>query len=350
MTRDLLFSREGDWGVVTLNRPQALNSLTAEMCRAFDQQLRTWAEDDQVRAVLIEGAGEKSFCAGGDIRWLATTAKDDPAQAAAFFRTEYKLNNLIADFAKPYIALMDGICMGGGVGVSGMADRRVVSERTMWAMPECGIGLIPDVGASYMLNQLEGGLGLYLGLTGARLRGGDCVAAGVGTHFVGAEQIDVLRASLLQADLAGDGLVAIDAVLNSAVQPVESGLDASRPDIDRFFGAVQSMAALNASLEADGGDFAAGCLDMMKAGSPTSQVLTIRLLNDAPGTFSQCIAREFQVAAHLMEGPDFLEGVRALIIDKDRNPKWQPSQVEEVSEERIDWYFTEPEGGPLALG
>ena len=348
MTQDLLLSREGAWGIVTLNRPQALNALTAAMCADLDAQLRLWARDDDVKAVLIEGAGERSFCAGGDIRWLANTAKEDAVEAATFFRTEYKLNSLIAGYSKPYIALIDGICMGGGVGVSCMADRRIVSDRTMWAMPECGIGLVPDVGASYALNQLEGGLGLWLGLTGARLRGGDCVAAGVGTNLVADEAVDQLRSGLLGADLSSDALGAIDAVIGSFEKPVESDLSGQRADIDACFGEVEDLASLTTVLEG-AGEFGATCLKHMAPGSPTSQMLTIRLLSGAPESFDACISREFCVAAHLLEGPDFLEGVRAQIIDKDRDPKWQPAQAADVDPARIDWYFTTPEGGPLAL-
>ncbi|MCQ8185927.1 enoyl-CoA hydratase/isomerase family protein [Parvularcula maris] len=350
MTDDIRFSREGAFGVVTLARPKALNSLTAAMCAAMDSQLRGWAGDDGVRAVLIEGEGERAFCAGGDIRWLATTAKEDPVEAATFFRTEYRLNDLIAGYDKPYIALIDGICMGGGVGVSAMADRRIATTNTLWAMPECGIGLVPDVGASYVLPKLEGGLPLYLGLTGARLDGGACVAAGVATHLVEAERTGELREALIGTDLSGDVLAAIDSVLGGFHVRVDSDLSAQRGDIDRLFSSVQSAEKLTEALRADGSDFAARCLKLMAPGSPTSQELTVRLLNGAPGSFSECITREFRVTSRLLEGPDFHEGVRAQIIDKDRDPKWQPDSLGEVTEEMLDRYFQEPEGGDLRLG
>ncbi|NNU17692.1 enoyl-CoA hydratase/isomerase family protein [Parvularcula sp. ZS-1/3] len=348
MTNDVLFETRGGWGVITLSRPKALNALTADMCTAMDSQLRSWADDDAVKAILIEGEGEKAFCAGGDIRWLAETAKENPVEAATFFRTEYRLNNFIAHYKKPYIALIDGICMGGGVGVSAMADRRVVTERTLWAMPECGIGLMPDVGASHFLRQLNGGLGLYLALTGARLRGSDCVTTGIGTHMVPSEKISDLRDALLSADLSGDILAAVDGALQGVSSPEPGPIAGSLRDIDKHFLKVDSFDQLFSSLK-DAGAFGDACLDAMKPGSPTSQALTFRLLNDAPEGFSACISREFCVAAHLMEGPDFLEGVRAQIIDKDRNPKWQPASLEEVTDEMVDRYFTEPEGGPLEL-
>jgi enoyl-CoA hydratase/carnithine racemase len=349
MTDDITFDRHGEWGLITLDRPKALNALTTAMCAAMDKTLREWADDDGVKAVLIEGAGERAFCAGGDVRWLATTAKDDPAEAATFFRTEYKLNNLIAGYEKPYIALIDGICMGGGVGVSCMADRRIVTERTMWAMPECGIGLVPDVGASYALNRLRGGTGLYLALTGARLSGADCLTAEIATHLIAEDNLESTREALLGADLSGDTLAAVDGALG-AYNPADPGkLVHSMRDIDQHFANVESIPALKASLEEIGGAFGQGCLEQMAPGSPTSQVLTLRLLKDAPGNFADAISREFCVTAHLLEGPDFLEGVRAQIIDKDRDPKWQPARAEDVDPQRIDWYFSTPEHGALEL-
>jgi len=342
------FAKEGAWGVITLDRPKALNSLTLDMCLSMQGQLEAWATDDSVTAVLIEGAGDRAFCAGGDIRWLASTAKDDPLKAASFFRTEYKMNNYIAHYPKPYVALVDGVCMGGGVGVSATAVRRIMTKRTIWAMPECGIGLMPDVGASYILNQLPGGLGLYLALTGARMTGEDCLAGGIATHTIDDERLSAVREGLLQADLAGDPLKAIDAVADQwAIEPQGDYL-AIRDDIDRLFTNVQSFEALFQSLEGAGA-FGDKALAAIRPGSPTSLALTLRLLNEAPKTFSECIVREFCVAAHLMEGPDFLEGVRAQIIDKDRNPNWQPSELSAVEPGALDRYFEPPSDGPLAL-
>jgi enoyl-CoA hydratase/carnithine racemase len=350
MTDDIEFSRQGAFGVITLSRPKALNSLTADMCASMDDRLRRWARDESVRAVLIEGEGERAFCAGGDIRWLATTATQDPVEAATFFRTEYKLNNLIASFEKPYVALIDGICMGGGVGVSAMADRRIATTRTMWAMPECGIGLIPDVGASYVLPKLEGGLPLYLGLTGARLDGAGCLAAGVATHLVDDERAEELKAALFAADLSGDARAAIDDTLKPFAVAAESQIAEQRSDIDRLFASAETAAELVERLVQDDSPFAADCLKLMEPGSPTSQALTVRLMRDAPDKFADCITREFRVTSRLLEGPDFHEGVRAQIIDKDRNPEWQPAALSEVTDGMLDRYFQEPEGGDLQLG
>ncbi|MEO1656759.1 MAG: enoyl-CoA hydratase/isomerase family protein [Pseudomonadota bacterium] len=342
------FAREGGWGVITLDRPKALNSLTLDMCQAMQEQLMAWADDADVLAVLIEGAGDRAFCAGGDIRWLATTAKADPLQAASFFRTEYKLNNYIAHYPKPYIALVDGVCMGGGVGVSAMAKRRIMTKRTVWAMPECGIGLMPDVGASYILRQLPGGLGLYLALTGTRMTGEDCAAGGIATHAVDEGQLGEIRTALLGADLTGDVLAAVDRAVDPyTVTPARQYLQ-DKSAIDQHFSDVPSFDVLFDRLES-AGDFGAKALEAILPGSPTSLALTLRLLNEAPETFSDCIVREFCVAAHLMEGPDFLEGVRAQIIDKDRSPKWSPAELSAVEPSAIDRYFVPPSDGPLAL-
>ncbi|MEM1379475.1 MAG: enoyl-CoA hydratase/isomerase family protein [Pseudomonadota bacterium] len=347
--QDVRFSIENGWGTITLARPKALNSLTSEMCVAMDTQLRTWADDPSVKAVLIKGEGERAFCAGGDIRWLATTAKESPTEAATFFRKEYKLNNLIAHYPKPYVALVHGVCMGGGVGVSAMADRRIMTRGTTWAMPECGIGLIPDVGATYVLSQMPGGLGLFLSLTGDRLKGRDCLEAGLATHVIEDDAYTDVYDALLRTPLDTDPLAAIDSALEPFAQRDPGRIAIIREDVDRLFGEASSVVLLQERLKAEGGAFGQKALEQMAPGSPTSMALTLRLLNEAPSTFSECIAREFCVTAHLMEGPDFLEGVRAQIIDKDRDPKWQPAQLDAVDEARIDWYFTEPEGGPLAL-
>lgn len=342
------FEQNGGWGVITLDRPKALNSLTLAMCSAVQDQLSAWADDDGVQAVLIEGAGDRAFCAGGDIRWLTETAKNDPLEAASFFRVEYKLNNFIAHYPKPYIALIDGICMGGGVGVSATADRRIMTKRTVWAMPECGIGLMPDVGASYFLRQLPGGLGMYLALTGTRMTGEECLAGELATHTVDEAQLGEIRAALLGADLAGDVTAAVDAIIDPyTITPKGPYLD-NREAIDALFLRVPSFDVLFERLES-AGDFGARALEAILPGSPTSLALTLRLLNDAPEAFSDCIIREFCVAAHLMEGPDFLEGVRAQIIDKDRKPRWSPADLSAIEPGVIDRYFETPSDGPLAL-
>lgn len=346
---DIAFTQAGNWGVITLTRAKALNSLTMEMCAAIDQHLAAWEKDDSIKAVLVEGAGEKAFCAGGDIRWLIETGKEDPAAAAKFFRVEYLMNARIAAYTKPYVALMDGICMGGGVGISMSASHRIVTDRTLWAMPECGIGLIPDVGATYMLPRLPGGMGLYLGLTGARLKGPDCVTAEVGTHYVEGDSIDPVRTKLLAADLSGNTKLAIDAVLKENSSGRHGDIIEDLRDIDTYFEEVTSISELLLTLRRADEPFTQKCYSQIRSGSPTSLALTLKSFNEAPATFNECISREFCVAANLMTSNDFHEGVRAQIIDKDRNPTWDPVRHDDVTEEALSKYFETPEGGPLDL-
>ena len=345
MNDDIEIKRRGAWGIATLSRERALNSLTLGMCEALDEALAAWAEDDTVRAVLIEGAGDRAFCAGGDIRWLAETAKRDPAEAASFFRAEYRLNTRIQNYPKPYVALIDGICMGGGVGVSAGASHRIVTERTMWAMPECGIGLIPDVGASHHLKAVPRAAALYLGLTGARLKGEDLLALGLADAMVASDRLPKLRGALLALDLGGDARARISAALPDGAASVQTPVT---QDAAPFAGASSVEDALGRlAASAQPGDKASG--ERILAASPTSLKLTWRLLTEAPESFEACIAREFRVAAHLMAGPDFREGVRAQVIDKDRNPRWTPSDLAAVTDETLDHHFTPPQGGDLDL-
>jgi len=350
MTDDIRLERRGAWGVVTLNRPKALNALNTQMCAALDEALAKWSADDEVRAILIEGEGEKAFCAGGDVRSVRDEAMSDPDSATGFFRTEYRMNTRIHHLKKPYVALMDGVCMGGGVGVSAGASHRVVTERTLWAMPECMIGLIPDVGASYHLKQLSGGMGNYLALTGVRMRGADCLTAGIADTLVPSEGLPALRETLLGLPLdKGDPSAAISAAMPEH-NPADAGSTVhSVRDIDQHFTNIESIPSLFAQLEETGGAFGQGALEKMRPASPTSLALTHRLLRDAPESFEDCISREFDVVANIMRGHDLIEGVRAQLVDKDREPKWQPADIAAVDEAALDGYFRTPPSGPLDL-
>ncbi|RFB01626.1 enoyl-CoA hydratase/isomerase family protein [Parvularcula marina] len=349
MSDDIHTEKQGAWGVITLTREKALNSLTQDMCEVIDRALIDWAADDEVRAVLVEGEGEKAFCAGGDIRWLNDTGKDDPELAARFFRTEYRMNTRIAQFKKPYVALMDGICMGGGVGISNQASHRVATGRTLWAMPECGIGLIPDVGASYFLPRLPSGMGNYLAYTGTRLKGADCLTAGVAAHVIAEDNLPGVRNDLLSLDLAGDAGATISAILDGAANRRPGDLIEMLDMIRTYFERVESVPALLRQLRDEHEGFGAHCLDRIAHGSPTSLLLTHELLAGAPDDFASCISREFNVTANILTGHDFYEGVRAQVIDKDRRPKWEPEKLSEVSEDVIKGYFEAPAGGPLDL-
>lgn len=342
MTADILFEQKGEWGVVTLNREQALNALTQDMVKAFRAQLGEWANDPGVGAVMVKGAGEKAFCAGGDIRWLHDEAKNDPARASEFFRDEYRNNAAIFHFPKPYVALIDGVVMGGGVGISVHGDFRIAGDATLFAMPETGIGLFPDVGGGYFMPRLDGGLGLYLALTGRRAKAADCLYAGVATHYVPAGAYAALEEALLAEEFAGGAHDVIRHLIESyADDPAgEPSLPADRVEIDRLFAGHDSLASLIAALEADGGDFAKETLKTLSRMSPTSMAIAFeQMKRGASLDFDDVMKMEFRIVRHVMEGHDFFEGVRAQIIDKDRNPQWSPASLAEVNDADVAAYF-----------
>ena len=327
MSDQVLFEKQGGWGVITLNRPEALNALTIDMARAMDAQLRAWEDDPALFAVIVRGAGDRAFCAGGDIRWLHDTAKDDPVAAAEFFRVEYTLDALIHHYSKPYVAIIDGVVMGGGVGLSVHGDFRVAGDRTLFAMPETGIGLFPDVGGGYFLPRLEGGVGLYFALTGARAKASDLVEAKIATQYIPTSGMDAAIADLLA--LAQPGKADIHAVLTEhADVPDDGTISALRPDIERLFVGHRDLEELLHALKIEAGAFAEATLETLQKVSPTSVALTWKQFHDgAEMSFDDVMRTEFRVASRLMENGDFFEGVRAQIIDKDRNPKWGPTQA-----------------------
>lgn len=318
MTEEVLFEVRGKSGVITLNRPEALNALTLNMVRLMKPVLSDWAADEAIENVVIEGAGEKGFCAGGDIRALHDWGQAGAPEATGFYREEYQLNRQIKTFPKPYIALIDGITMGGGVGVSVHGSHRVATERTLFAMPETGIGLLPDVGGTYFLPRLAGQTGAWLVLTGARLRGADALVAGVATHYTDGENMDKLKAAL-----AGGGDV--EALLAAHHQtPDGASLPAQQGDIDRLF-AGDSVADIGAALEKDGGDWAMAQLAAIKTKSPTSAAVALRQMRDGiKADFDDCMRIEMRAVTRIMALPDFYEGVRATIIEKTGAPNWSP--------------------------
>ena len=351
MGADIEFSRINEWGVVTLNRPDALNALTFDMVKRFRAQLIDWERSAAVRAVLIKGAGEKAFCAGGDIRWLYDNARRDPAGACEFFREEYRLNALIHHLTKPYVALIDGIVMGGGVGVSVHGDFRVAGDRTLFAMPETGIGLFPDVGGGHFLPRLHDGLGLYYGLTGARAKAADCMAAGVATHYCRSEDMPALERELLGLSLGGHPHADIEATLDGfAGDPGEAHVNMIRPALKKLFSGHDGFDAFHASLRADGHDVAGDMLRILARMSPTSLKLTFeQLRRGALLDFDECMKMEFRMVRRVMEGHDFFEGVRATIIDKDKNPRWSPMTLEAVKDDDVAACFEPLAAGELTL-
>jgi enoyl-CoA hydratase/carnithine racemase len=345
MEPEILFSRIGGIGRVLLNRPKALNALTHQMCHALETRLRAWAADETVKAVVIRGAGERAFCAGGDIRRLYDAGKTGDDYPYRFWADEYRLDALIKHYAKPYLALLDGITMGGGVGMSVHGSHRIVTEHALFAMPETGIGLFPDVGGSYFLPRCPGRIGLYLGLTGERLGAADLLYSGIATHYVPRASLDALEEALAAAP--GE----VDAVLARFVgDPGPATLAGQRDEVDRLF-AGSSLDTVLADLAAEGSTFSRRALDMLATKSPTALRLTFRQLQEGARLgFDDCMRMEWRMVSHVPRHmPDFYEGVRAAIIDKDNRPQWSPPRLADVDEAMIDRFFAAAPKGELAL-
>ena len=322
-------------GRLTLNRPKALHALNRAMCDAMIEALLAWRDDDAVKSILIDHAGERGFCAGGDIRMIAESGKGDASEARAFFDTEYKLNHLLFDYPKPVTALVDGIVMGGGVGVSEPADVRIATERTTYAMPETGIGLFPDVGGGWFLPRLPGQTGVWLALTGARLKAADTVFLGIHTHYLPSDALEAFRA-ILAADPAHPIDVADGLETDAGEPPIEPHL----PAIERLF-AFDTVEAIFAALEADGSDWALAQLATLKTKSPQSLKVTLRQLRTGATleSFADNMAMEYRLGGRVVRTPDFQEGVRAVIVDKDNAPKWSPADIHGVSDAELDALF-----------
>lgn len=330
---EVILTQIGSCGLITLNRPEALNALTLTMVRQIAPVLDQWERDDRVSHVLIEGAGDKGFCAGGDIRALHDWGRAGAAEATGFYREEYVLNTRIKRFSKPYIALMDGVTMGGGVGLSVHGSHRIVTDRTVFAMPETGIGLLPDVGGTYFLPRLKGEVGTYMVLTGARLKAYDCLYAGVATHYVSEDAVSDLRQNLLKTSDP-------EAVLKALSQPdLEAPIAPLQADIDRLF-CGETLKDILSALEADPSEWAAKTLATILQKSPVSCGVAVRQMRDgAKQEFEECMRIEMRAVTRMMSRNDFYEGVRAVLIDKDMKPQWSPSAFADVSAELLDTIF-----------
>ena len=322
-------------GHLTLNRPKALHALNRAMCEAMIEALLAWRTDDAIKSVLIDHAGERGFCAGGDIRMIAESGAGDASEAKAFFDTEYKLNHLLFDYPKPVTALVDGIVMGGGVGISEPADVRIATERTTYAMPETGIGLFPDVGGGWFLPRLPGQTGVWLALTGARLKAADTVFLGIHTHYLPSDALEAFRA-ILAADPAHPIDVADGLETDAGEPPIEPHL----PAIERLF-AFDTVEQIFAALEADGSDWALAQLATLKTKSPQSLKVTLRQLRTGAAleSFADNMAMEYALGGRVVRTHDFQEGVRAVIVDKDNAPKWSPADLSGVTEAALDALF-----------
>ncbi|MBV8590026.1 MAG: enoyl-CoA hydratase/isomerase family protein [Acetobacteraceae bacterium] len=324
--------QDGRIGRILLNRPDALNALDLPMIREMSQVLVWWRDKPRVNAVVIEGAGERAFCAGGDIRALYELARSGDAESIeTFFREEYVLNRAIAEFPKPYVALINGVCMGGGMGVSIHGTFRIATEHAALAMPETAIGLFPDVGGSYFLPRLPGALGMYLALTGTRLNGPDAAHAGFATHFVPRR-----RLAALSAGLAQDGAAVL---AGYAEQLPDFSLARHRTSIDRCFSA-SSVPEILHRLEAERSDWARETTAALRARSPSSLCWSFELIRRGEDSvLGQCLARELALTRAVTRHHDLMEGIRAMVIDKDRNPSWRPPRIEDVDPAAIQAMF-----------
>ncbi|ABI65835.1 Enoyl-CoA hydratase/isomerase [Maricaulis maris MCS10] len=324
---EIIARKIGRIGRITLNRPKALNALTHGMCLAMIEALQAWRNDDEVQVIVVDGAGEKGFCAGGDILQLHNSGKAGDDKAWLFWRDEYQLNTLIHHYPKPYVALIDGITMGGGVGVSVHGSHRVAGDRTMLAMPETGIGFHPDVGGAYFLPRLAGEIGTWMGLTGARLKAPDCVAAGLATHYCPSGQYDALIEALESADLTGED--ALEVLLEEfSGDPGDSDLSVTGGLIDAAF-AGDSVDDILARIEAAGDPWSAKQAKILGTKSPTALKLTLACLRKgADLSFEDVMRQDLRVSSWCLTGTDFYEGVRAVIIDKDQAPKWAPAAAD----------------------
>ena len=343
--QEILLGRRDGLALVTLNRPKALNTLTLGMYRAFDPQLVAWGRDPSVRAVLVRGAGGRAFCAGGDVRAIYD-ARTSPAAVgdlkSDFFREEYRLIQRVHRFPRPYVAVIDGITMGGGAGISVNGSHRVATERTLFAMPEVHIGLFPDVGATRYLNLCPGRIGLYLALTGNRIAAPDALYCGLATHYVPHDRAEDLASALVAIDWqSGRERAQVDAVLAGFHRdPGPAPLAGLRPAIDRCFSGASVEAILD-QLAKEGGEWGRETRATIERGSPFSVKLTFRQMKlGARGIdIEAALALEYRMTQHVMAGHDFFEGIRAVLVDKDQRPRWEHASLAEVTEAEVDRYF-----------
>jgi enoyl-CoA hydratase len=328
---EVLFERRGHLGVITLNRPKAVNALNAGMVEAMLEQLTAWADDDAVATVLVRGSGDRGLCAGGDIVAIYQDMLAGGGATADFWATEYRLNALISRYPKPYVAFMDGLVLGGGVGISAHGSVRVVTERTRTGMPETTIGFVPDVGGTLLLSRAPGECGTHAALTGAHLSGADALFLGLGDHFVPSENLPALAEAL-------ESTTAEAAVGRFMQQPPASALAQQREWIDPAYTADDAEEIVR-KLRAAGGE-AADAASTIEAKSPTAVKLTLESLRRVRGlSLEQTLAQEYRVGVRSLAGPDFREGIRAQVVDKDRNPRWKPASLAEVTPADVERYF-----------
>jgi enoyl-CoA hydratase len=339
---DLIVRREGAAGIIRLNRPKAINAVTLEMFRGIDKALDQFEADPAIGLILLEGAGDRGLCAGGDIRALYDSSRANGDLGKILWREEYILNARIARFPKPYVAFMDGIVMGGGVGLSAHGAHRVVTDRTKLAMPEVGLGFFPDVGGTFLLARSPGEIGAYFGLTGQTMNGPDAIYARFADAVVPSRRLAALRETLvkLRAGVTSDEVKA--AIGGFATGEAAGPVAAIQSQIDRWF-AHDRMGDIVAALQSDGSELAQATLKTLNEKSPRGMVVTLKLLRlgRRSSSLEECLVREYRAALEVFRSDDFREGVRAAVIDKDRSPRWSPSRVEDVTPEMLAPYFAE---------
>ncbi len=341
LEEDLIIRKTGRIGHISLNRPKQIHALNLDMCLAMIHALLEWRDDDDVEAVIIDHSEGRGFCAGGDIAMLQASGKTDGKEGREFFYKEYQLNHLLFEYPKPVVAFMDGITMGGGVGLSQPAKYRVATENTRFAMPETGIGLFPDVGGGWYLSRLSGRLGQFLALTGARLDGAECCAVELATHYLPSDALDEAKARIAEKP---DRINGILGQLSGQVPKARIADNLNK--IDQLF-ASDRIENILADLEADESDWAIKERDTLGTKSPQTLKVALRQLKEgvAMATFADEMRQEYRIGYHVLMRHDFIEGVRALIVDKDGAPKWDPATPEEVSDQLIDSIFAPlPEG------
>jgi enoyl-CoA hydratase/carnithine racemase len=351
-TADILFTeikgKGGEVGKITLNRPKVLNALTKQMCILIEAQLKVWANDNKIKAVVIEGLGDRAFCAGGDIRQFYETGPSRVPESRDFFWHEYRMNYRIFNFPKPYISLLHGITMGGGLGVSVHGSHRIAAENLNLAMPETGIGFYPDIGGSYFLPRCLDMTGFYLGLTGERISITDAHYVGLIDAIVPKQRFNELVDAIVITEFSSDPRASVTRIVNqfsTAMEP--SRLTAHRVEIDHCFSKA-SIEEIIRALRKEKISWAQETVSTLETKSPTSLKVTLRQLRKgATLDFADCMKMEFRLTNHFLLHHDFYEGVRAAVIDKDRSPKWQPATLAEVGETDVDAYFATLPGGEL---
>jgi enoyl-CoA hydratase len=349
---DIIFTsmpgNAGNLGIITLNRPQRLNALTLEMCQGLLQQLKLWQQDSTIKAVRIKGEGERAFCAGGDIRNCYEVGPDNAKQSVGFFWEEYRMNHAIFHFSKPYIALMHGITMGGGLGVSIHGSHRIAAEDLVLAMPETGIGLYPDIGGSYFLPRLLDKTGFYLGLSGHKIEVADAHYVGLINTVVPKTKFAEIIAAIADAKFSEDAKTSVTRIINAfSITTSASLLRQRRKEIENCF-SHHTIETILAALENNKITWCEEIAALLKTRSPTSLKVTLAALQrGATMEFDDCMRMEYRMTQQFLQQHDFYEGIRAAIIDKDRNPKWRPANLGEVSPQMVEKYFEKQPYGEL---